>query len=75
MLMMDPKYLTTLRKNLTNLENESARLYNRAYKTRNEFASKDWKEYRKVYAKLQQVKKEVAHVYKMSQDTFKNRSQ
>lgn len=71
-LFASPKYLTALRKELNHLENTSARLYNRAYKTRNEYASKDWKEYRKVYDKLKRVKKEIAVVYKMSQDTFNN---
>lgn len=70
--VMSPKHLMALRKELKTLENTSTRLFHRAYKTRNEYASKDWKEYRKVYDKLKRVKKEIAEVYKMSQDTFKN---
>jgi hypothetical protein len=52
------------------LEATANKLFYRASKkTRMEYASKDWKAYRKVYAKLQSLRKEK---YQMSQNVFKN---
>lgn len=53
------------------LEASANKLFYRASKkTRMEHAAKDWKEYRKVYAKLQSLRKEK---YQMSQNVFKHK--
>jgi hypothetical protein len=57
-------------KELKALESKSNKLYNRAYKTRNEYASKDWLAYRKVHYRLKYVKKRIGTYLKLSQDTF-----
>ena len=62
--------LITLRKELRALEASSNRLYNKAYKTRHDHAAKDWKQYRKVYARLKTVKTELSVIYEKSQKTF-----
>lgn len=62
--------LITLRKELRALEASSNRLYNKAYKARYDHAAKEWKEYRKVYARLKTVKTKLSVVYEKSQKAF-----
>lgn len=68
--MSELTHVATLMKELMRLESKSNKLCNRAYKTRNEYASKDWRAYRKVHSRLKVVKKQIGYHFKLSQDTF-----
>lgn len=68
--MSEPTRVAELMKELMRLESMSNKLCHRAYKTRNEFASKEWRAYRKVHSRLKVVKKQIGNHLKVSQDTF-----
>jgi hypothetical protein len=62
--------VSALMKELKKLESTSNKLCHRAYKKRFEVASKDWRTYRKVHARLKTVKKQLEYHLKLSQDMF-----
>lgn len=70
---MDTNRILLLRKEARRLEASSNRLCNKAYKARYDHASKEWKEYRKVYNKLKTVKKELSAVNAASQNVYKTK--
>ena len=70
---MDATRIVLLRKEARRLEASSNRLCNKAYKARYDRASKEWKEYRKVYNRLKTVKKELSAVNASSQNVYKTK--
>lgn len=70
---MDTNRIMLLQKEARRLEASSNRMFNKAYKSRYDHASKEWKEYRKVYQRLKIVKKELSAVNAMSQHIYKTK--
>lgn len=70
---MDTYRILLLRKEARRLEASSNRLFNTAYKARYDHASKEWKEYRKLYNKLKMVNKQLSTVNAMSQNVYKTK--